>query len=127
LVELSQLERVPLLHRSIRILITFHLILLAWVFFRATSLADAATILRSVATWSGGAAAPLVMAGGRTLIVFTIGLLVTVECLQVRYSIRNLLADQPALVRWPTYATAVVGLLLLGEFASRQQFIYFQF
>ena len=127
LVELSQLERVPLLHHSIRILVTFHLILLAWVFFRATSLADAATILRSVATWSGGAAAPLFMAGGRTLIVFTIGLLVAVECLQVRYSIRNLLADQPALVRWPTYATAVVGLLLLGEFASRQQFIYFQF
>jgi D-alanyl-lipoteichoic acid acyltransferase DltB (MBOAT superfamily) len=127
LVELSQLGRLPVLHHSIRILITFHLVLLAWVFFRATSLADAATILRSIVTWRGGAAAPLAMVGGRTFIVFSIGVLAAVECLQVRYPIRKLLAEQSALVRWPTYATAVVGLLLLGEFASRQQFIYFQF
>ena len=127
LVEHSQLERVPVLQYIIRILITFHLILLAWVFFRAASLADAATILRSIATWSGGAVAPLDIAGGRTLILFSVGLLVAVECLQARYPIRNLLAEQRALVRWPTYVTAVVGLLLLGEFTSDQQFIYFQF
>jgi alginate O-acetyltransferase complex protein AlgI len=127
LMSVWRLDRIPSLHRAIRVLITFHLVLLAWVFFRATSLGDAAVILRSIATWGAGASAPLEMAGGRTLIVFSIALLVAVECMQARYPLRDVLARQPVLVRWPTYVTALVGLLLLGEFASQQQFIYFQF
>jgi alginate O-acetyltransferase complex protein AlgI len=127
LTTVSRLERIPSLHRLIRTVVTFHLVLLAWVFFRATSLEDAGAILRSIATWGDGASAPLEIAGGRTLIVPSIALLVTVEYMQARYPLRDVLARQHVLVRWPTYVTALTGLLLLGEFASQQQFIYFQF
>jgi hypothetical protein len=41
--------------------------------------------------------------------------------------IRQFIAMQPAALRWSTYVVSLLLLVLLGDFVSEQQFIYFQF
>jgi D-alanyl-lipoteichoic acid acyltransferase DltB (MBOAT superfamily) len=124
----SGLDRVPLLHAGVRWAITFHLVLITWVFFRSTSLAQAFGVLGAIAVARPGASLPFDVAGGRTLLALSVGALVGFELLQSRSgSIREGLWRQPAFVRWPAYVVFACLLLLLGDFASEQQFIYFQF
>jgi hypothetical protein len=57
-----------------------------------------------------------------TLILVTFASLLVRE----RYRVRQVIKAQPPWIRWPAYVTVVMGILLAGEFASRD-FIYFQF
>jgi alginate O-acetyltransferase complex protein AlgI len=127
LARLSRLDRVPALHTAVRLLITLHLIVLAWVFFRATSLGNAVAALHAIGAWRPGLGLPVKAIGGLTPAVLSIALLLVIEILQSRIALRQLIAAQPPLVRWTTYAASLTALLLLGEFSSGQQFIYFQF
>ena len=111
----------------LQILVTFHLVLIAWVFFRARSLGDAVHILGRIAGDLGGALdlGSSYVATAVTLLLVLI--LVAVQILQMRgvlslYFSRSLV---PVPVRWAGYLALIFAILYLGM--SRNAFIYFQF
>jgi alginate O-acetyltransferase complex protein AlgI len=122
----------PSAGEALRILGTFLLTCLAWVFFRADSIGDALTYLGRIVRrshraidWSRTSAfladhATLLPAFGCLL------LLVAVEWARRdrRHALEDLAAPQP--VRWAIYTAIALVIVFVGDHAE-QQFIYFQF
>src|SRR5690606_35179972 len=115
--------------RLLRILFTFHLILFAWIFFRAESTGQALTVIRRIATALPGlpALAPNYPftpdhALGAALIVA----LIAFEILDERRPFADRLAARPAIIRWSAYYCAIFALILIGRWQS-EAFIYMQF
>jgi D-alanyl-lipoteichoic acid acyltransferase DltB (MBOAT superfamily) len=113
----------------LRVLLTFHLIAISWVFFRAKSLGDAWLILKKIGMRL--AEMPGLLAkypftpdhyAGLALIAF----LVAVEIADERRSIFGRLAAAPAVLRWAVWYAAIVAMLLFGRWQARE-FIYMQF
>ena len=109
--------------------ITFHLILLTWVFFRAASLADAITVLSRTAA----SIALLAVAPGRApdeseraLSLALIAVLLGVEALDERRPFWERVRAQPVFIRWAVYYAMVFSLIVLGTWNVRQ-FVYMQF
>lgn len=115
------------LKRQINILITFVLICLTWVFFRANSVSDGVFIVKSFFNFSNG----FFSGGWKDLIfgVFGILFLILVESKQVHDHLqKNLLpfkSKQPILNQ-VFYGFLILAICLLGVFDGGQ-FIYFQF
>ncbi|MEW6486541.1 MAG: MBOAT family O-acyltransferase [Thermodesulfobacteriota bacterium] len=115
--------------RALRILLTFHLIALAWVFFRAATVGDALLILKRIAGNLGRIASLVTRYPYSTdhylafgLIAFLLG----VELLDERRSIFQRLSAAPVAVRWGIYYGILFGLLLLGRWQAKE-FLYMQF
>ena len=129
LAALTGLDRVPALRRVVRVLITFNLVALLWVFFRASSLGDALYILGSIfspAAW-GAAGPPAVISGYQlSLALYAVLFMLGVEWLQRDRAYRRFLAHSPLWVRFPVYLLTVLSIVIFGEF-STMEFIYFQF
>jgi len=125
---LPGVARSPLLSAG-RIVLTFHLITVAWIFFRAPSIAAAWTIIRRV---SGSLALlPRMLQayryGPEILVSFVlIGLLLAVEVLDERRALWERIRAKPTAVRWAYAYLLIVGLLVFGKW-SLAQFIYMQF
>jgi D-alanyl-lipoteichoic acid acyltransferase DltB (MBOAT superfamily) len=114
---------------ALRVLLTFHLIAITWVFFRARSLGDAWLILKKIAL--NLIEIPSLLSRfpftaehytAFALIAFLIGVEITDE----RRSIFQRLAAAPAAVRWGLWYLAILALLILGRWQARE-FIYMQF
>ena len=126
--------RLPRLSNSLplallRVLLTFHLIAITWVFFRARSLGDAWLILNKIAL--NLVEIPSLLSrfpftvehyAGFALIAFLIG----VEIVDERRSIFHRLAAAPLVLRWTVWYLAIFALLILGRWQARE-FIYMQF
>ena len=114
---------------ALRVLLTFHLIAIAWVFFRARSLGDAFLILKKIG-------AQLVEMPQLVLrFPYTaehawgfalIAILLAIEIVDERRSIFQRLAAAPAAVRWGLWYLGIFALLILGRWQARE-FIYMQF
>jgi D-alanyl-lipoteichoic acid acyltransferase DltB (MBOAT superfamily) len=113
----------------LRILLTFHLIAISWIFFRARSVGDALTVVRKIGTnlldipslvvqypftWEQGIGFGL------------IAILLAVETLDERRPLAQRLAAAPAVLRWGSYYLVIFGLLILGRWQAKE-FIYMQF
>lgn len=110
-------------------LLTFHLILVTWVFFRAASLEDAVTILSRVSASLGSLVGPVVnrLTGGDMLIsIGLIGVLLGVEILDERRPLWERLAARPVALRWAACYVLIAALLVMGSWNLRQ-FVYMQF
>jgi D-alanyl-lipoteichoic acid acyltransferase DltB (MBOAT superfamily) len=112
-----------------RVVFTFHLIVFAWIFFRADSIGSALTILRRI----GGALGRLPMmarlypfGAEHYLAAALIALLIALEVLDERRPLTERLAAAPVALRWAVYYAAIFALLVLGRWHA-QQFIYMQF
>jgi alginate O-acetyltransferase complex protein AlgI len=127
IVALSGLDRVPRVHAVIAGLMTFHLVLAAWVFFRAESIADALFAFRAIATHRPGLELSWDSIGGATRVALSVAALGAVDVLQSRIGLRGLISSQSLAIRWPAYVVLIVGFLVLGNFGADQRFIYFQF
>jgi len=128
LCERSGLINYPNMHRYIKIFITFHLALFAWVFFRSSNFSDALTILRSMFDFRNGflqVDAPMgwYELGAAFVSIF---IMESVHFLQRRRSMREFMSDRPIWLRWTVYYILMFYILLFGVF-TEQQFIYFQF
>lgn len=115
--------------KVLRILLTFHLILVSWIFFRAETIPQALTVMRRIGAALPGlpALAPRYPftadhALGAALIV----LLLAVEVLDERRPIGERLAAAPVALRWSAWYACIFGLVLLGQWQA-QKFIYMQF
>jgi len=84
-----------------KILLTFHLVLLAWVFFRADSIGDAFTLLRNATHLVpiNGSSIVLINPNQWIIALGAIGILLAVNCLQERIGMAQLLARQPIWLR----------------------------
>lgn len=111
----------------LRILFTFHLVVFAWIFFRAATLPDAWQIAGRIFTDFSGR----LYMGPSTLTtllsVLLIGLLLGVQWLQHRRRISLYFQGVPfpTPIRWAGYLGMMLGIFLLGK--SSSEFIYFQF
>jgi len=111
------------------ILLTFHLILITWVFFRAASYNDAITIFSRV--WQAAPQLPTLLrtfpyTGEIYLSLGLIGLLLLVEALDEWRAFLTNLRLRPVYVRWAFYYVLLFGLLVIGQW-GQQQFVYMQF
>jgi hypothetical protein len=127
-------DRWPRLETSLpvhvlRVVLTFHLIAISWVFFRAQSIADAVTVLMKIA--NSALEIPGLLARypfsteqywGMGLIAF----LIMTEILDERRPVFEWLGVLPKAIRWGVYYAGIFALLLIGRWQG-QQFIYMQF
>jgi alginate O-acetyltransferase complex protein AlgI len=125
--ELAGVGEVPHVRRMFGMVVTFHLILLSWIFFRAESLSAAMSILKGIMTWRPGLGAPLTVGGGSSEIGATLSLFLIAEIVQSRGCMLEAIRSRPVMVRFALYCAALSALILFGQFGSSQQFIYFQF
>lgn len=125
-------------HRLIQIFITFVLVDLAWVFFRAPTLNAAVDIIwRSVSVFN-----PWVLFDGTLytlgldqvnfwVMVLSIAVLLTVDILHAHnVRIRDRLLEQSLPVRWGAVYAVLLVLLIFGVYGpgyDAASFIYFQF
>lgn len=132
--QLILLDRIPLLHKILKILTVFFLVTIAWVFFRARTLQDAVYIIEHFFTgWSQSPGLLALKAIGSyvsfnsTDIIFCLSyicLLLLTEFVQRRFN--HLMIPSTSYWRWPVYYIMIAGILFLGVW-GQQQFIYFQF
>jgi alginate O-acetyltransferase complex protein AlgI len=137
------LERHPALLRVSQTAVTFALVGVAWVFFRAASLGDAWYVVTHLASGVGAqlssilardpaAMSSLVFLGFErsrlVLAVAAVIALLIVERVQgaTPMPLRGRIAGARAPLRWAAYACAVLTIMTLGVFQSAK-FIYFQF
>lgn len=109
------------LRRLVNMLVTFHLVLAAWVFFRADDVTDAVTVLQKIFT------APLTtfVQPQRQAVIWIVVLLL-VEWRQ-RHRQHGLdIAESPRAVRWAAYYATAAAILLFAQL-DYVPFIYFQF
>lgn len=129
------LDKAPRLHHSLKTLVTFSLVSLAWVFFRAHSISDAIYILSHLFTgWQDIFHADVLIKNslwgslkfqGITGLA-SIGVLILVEWGARHGSIVEMISAKPIWIRWPAYYFILLSILLFGHFGTKQ-FIYFQF
>ncbi|CAN0597200.1 unnamed protein product, partial [Laminaria digitata] len=106
--------------RILRWFITFHLVCLSWVFFRAADVEQAWVILSRIGTFSNGSTYDIWYPIG--LVV----LLILVELTRVRKRFVYLLQHTPRLALWVAIV-AFIFFALAFRGASSPEFIYFQF
>lgn len=120
------------------VFITFHLVLFAWIFFRANSLSDALYIIThifplnfhefmAILTSTGATEAVLGLTKrGLILAIISIGVMEAIHFLQSKGSVGKILSQKPIAIRWAIYYLLIMSIISFGEF-SMQEFIYFQF
>jgi D-alanyl-lipoteichoic acid acyltransferase DltB (MBOAT superfamily) len=115
--------------RVIGALITFHLVLVTWVFFRAASLAEAMTVLQRTAQSLPSLPTLLrvrIVESDILLSLALIGVLMTVEVADEARPIWERLRERPVALRWAVYYALLASLVVLGSWNLRQ-FVYMQF
>ncbi len=112
-----------------RILLTFHLIAVSWIFFRAKSVGDALTVIGKIGTSLLETPSLLVQypfTAEHGMGFGLIALLLVVEMLDERRPLSQRLAAAPAVLRWSSYYLVIFALLILGRWQAKE-FIYMQF
>jgi D-alanyl-lipoteichoic acid acyltransferase DltB (MBOAT superfamily) len=107
-----------------RIFITFQLVCLAWIYFRAGSISDANYIVHSIFTAPGGLFIPALDQFMYGLIA--IFLLLMGDAAQEVTNLSQKFVLRPRTVRWASYIAIIIITILIGVF-DESQFIYFQF
>ncbi len=111
------------------VFLTFHLVGLAWVFFRASSIDNALGVLKRIWTALPQLPTLLVSYNWDTEFYLSLGLIVFlmgVEILDEKKPMSRRLADGPAIVRWTFYYAVGFSLLVIGMWGT-QGFVYMNF
>lgn len=106
---------------AIRMLVTFHLVTFAWIFFRANDLTDAWTVLGKIGAAPGVPFQP----PARSMVAY-VGLLLVAEWVGRSRPHALHVERLPQPVRWAVYY-AVVAVIILKAQLDYTPFIYFQF
>lgn len=126
--------------RTLQVLITFSMVCLAWIFFRANSISDAFYVLMHLSDGLNNLpqnlrSLPFIKQNillGRDKFDFIIAIAAIVVLLithfwQRKESGRAILERQNIWIRWGFYYALILAILFFGAFNESQQFIYFQF
>ncbi|MBW3018943.1 MBOAT family protein [Candidatus Woesearchaeota archaeon] len=123
------LVKIPRVQAVASIILTFILVNIGWIFFRANSLSDAWYILTHITSGfslSLKTAGVNLGAGGWLLHFGFIGFVLLVELVQEKVGFGRLFLRRNVLIRYGVYCSIVMVILLFGIFYN-MQFIYFQF
>ncbi len=118
-----------LLRKLLGGLLTFHLVLVSWVFFRAASIEDAVAVLTRVAAAVTTLPRLLSVRLQDPTILLSLGLialLLLVEAFDDLRSVWSRLAARPVYLRWAAYYALLLMLVVLGNW-NFAQFVYMQF
>ena len=123
------LNKIPRVHNALRMLLTFHLVVFGWIFFRARSLHDALYIITHSFQGIRASIASFNTAFNSeelAIAIFSIGFLEGIHALQRRRGVRGWLTAKPWYYRWSIYYVMVTALIMFAQ-SDAQPFIYFQF
>lgn len=128
------LDRYKLALRYMRVFITFALVNLGWVFFRANTMSDALLILRNIFSLSHYRLSDLlaflptakVSVFEFSTMLGAIGVLELVQLYQRNASIRAMVFSKPGMLRWSLYLLLIFTIILFSN-VNQYRFIYFQF
>lgn len=116
------------LRTVVGVIITFHLILFAWIFFRAGTLGHAREVISAMFSIQSGNV--LLPAGldlfNRVGLALAMVFLATAQLLHSRYGLRQLVARLPLVCYVGLVCAGIASIFLWGRFTSHD-FIYFQF
>lgn len=126
LVHVLALDRVPTLLRASRTVITFHLVLFAWIFFRANHMSDALLIIEKVfQVFSGATLATITKLIALPDLMFVLALLIFMNFYErLQDAWRTLRQSRLAAI---TLASVLFWAIVVWGAFDNQQFIYFQF
>jgi D-alanyl-lipoteichoic acid acyltransferase DltB (MBOAT superfamily) len=112
-----------------QILITFNLICFAWIFFRASSIADALFIVRQVLSIAAGEKSFLFMKFKGELIsaLVAMAIIIAIYLADKHTSIVKTFYSRPSWFRWIAYYALILAVIYLGKLFDVKNFIYFQF
>lgn len=117
------------IHGLVASLLVFHLVLISWIFFRASELDDGITVITRI--WTELPALPgLILrypfSAEHGFLAALIAGLLTIEWVMERKSLRTRLARAPRLLRWGAIYAGLFALLFLGRWQG-EAFVYMQF
>ncbi|MBS1773187.1 MAG: MBOAT family protein [Bacteroidetes bacterium] len=125
-------NKASLLRKGINIFVTFWLVTIAWVFFRANNVNDAFFILKqfpaavhNVYSWVIGVDGIMIHKEWPAAFI-AVAFLELVHVVQAKWNVLTLISRSPVYVRWATYYMLLLALVFFGVWDHRQ-FIYFQF
>lgn len=138
LAETFLVNRQALSHRILKIISTFALIDLSWIFFRANSVTDACTMIWRIFTMQ----TPWVLFDDSLyklgigqkqfhMILLSVGILIFTDlCRYKKISLEAILVRQGLWLRWTLYLAGIFYVLTFGAYGpvfDASSFIYFQF
>lgn len=119
-----------------RILISFHLVLLGWVFFRAENLHHAFLVLEKIcriSEWNVGLHqlyigdnAKVISIADTYLGIMAICILLVVDVVLHKKKFKNWFLSRNRFIRWTTYLVFALAIVIFG-YHGETEFIYFQF
>lgn len=123
----SGLDRAPGLHKILKIVKTFILVYLAWIFFRANSLGDAVVVIRNMFHVEPGTVINL-FENKVDLAIALIGIvfLGVVEILEEQIGLYARLKTLIRPVKWVLLIALILLIVVLGKW-EEVDFLYFQF
>ena len=126
-------------HRLLRILLTFALICVSWIFFRAGSVSQGMDILKRILglsgtywfTWGDNLTVMGLTEQTKDVLIVCLAILAAADICKYR-GIRLIqwIEKQGIWFRWLIYFAAIFGILIFGVYGpgyDASQFIYFQF
>ena len=133
-IEVLGLRSKPDLLKVLRVFTVFSLVCFSWIFFRASSVQDALTMIGNIAgCWNQSGSLSDIMAAftlNRTvpflLSVISILLLEIYHWIERKNDFWKVLSEQIYLVRWSVYYGLIFAIIVFGVF-DESSFIYFQF
>ncbi|MBI4847227.1 MAG: MBOAT family protein [Nitrospirae bacterium] len=124
-----RLPEYPFIRKVLQVFITFHLVLLAWIFFRASSISDAFMIINNMFSGLSNLDPDSIWVVGKAEFLVSVMSIVFMECIhlvQRHKKMRKFFSEKPLGIRWAVYYLIIFSTLIFGVFTSNQ-FIYFQF
>ncbi|AWO01174.1 membrane-bound O-acyltransferase family protein [Chitinophaga alhagiae] len=129
LVQMAGLKKGSWFYRFVNMMVTFHLVLIGWVFFRANTVNEAFYSLREIINFSGYRYSLEGLGLNWMEIIVAIssifGLLI-LEYIHSKYNLSSVIGTKPLPIKWLVYCLFIIIIVLFGEYKG-QQFIYFQF
>ena len=113
----------------LKIVATFCLVSLAWVFFRSDNIGDAFVLLQNIFMLETSHSLLDIFDTQRQLIYLSLCLFIflTLEILMKKEDFNQWITKQSRNSRWMIYHLLMISILLFGNFDNAPNFIYFQF
>jgi len=107
-------------------LVTFTLVYLAWIFFRANNVGDAFYILQNAFVFNDEPVNLFQFKADMTISWIAIAFLLITEILEETIGLYNKLARLPRVVKWSMFVLLLLSIMVLGKW-NESDFLYFQF
>ena len=133
-----KINRSTFFHKTFQVLLTFGLISFAWIFFKADSIDQALSIIKSIGTFDQiSSNQAWRFFGGRlgldkkdfAMMVFTLVIFLAVEYIQRKHDLLSVLNKQPAWLRWVVYYALFFSITIFGFYGASSvvDFVYIQY